>query len=506
MGTSGSPATSSPGAVPAASTSPAGRALRALTTLAALGLGLGAGAGPPALAAGETEVLTAVEPLKALPDLRLSLGWERSEERAKVSREWVQPLGGAPQAMDIKELKYKDVMQRLLIGLRVGIYHDLEFHATAPLVLQDDSNISFADGVGPTTSTVFGASSPNANDPSFPLPGASCCARFPITDVPANRSRSGFGDVTFGLGWSPVVDTKDEAYPTITLKGDVTAPTGRTRNPTDQSALPGRGGGGVGLGETVFDLSLSFSKRMRVGAPTLDPYVVFGAALPVATASQRSNGLDPPASGRFVVGTDIVIDQDEDVGTKYSIDLSFGVRYVAAGRTFSELSDYLPGFDPTLTRSTRAPGDATPLDTIAYGDYRNPKNYRVHLDGANCAGVPGVPCGEFTHVDEYLRFKSQVAVDIRPVRNLYFRGGVTLDVATDHFLTGEPAGTDRDPASASAQLCDGAPCVGRVNARNSLGQDERSHYYDPRFDTPGHRFRIEETLNFIVFLAGGARF
>src|SRR5258708_2534470 len=153
-----------------------------------------------ARAAFETEVLTAVEKQKSLPDVHVDIGWDRILEQAKITREWVQDVNGTKTALDVKELRFKEVTQVLNLGLRVGLYHDLEFHLIAPIILQSDSDIWFAKGVR-GVSTITG--SPNADDPSYPQTAppenASCCARYPITDVPASRSRSGFGDMTFGL-------------------------------------------------------------------------------------------------------------------------------------------------------------------------------------------------------------------------------------------------------------------------------------------------------------------
>jgi hypothetical protein len=448
-----------------------------------------------ARAAFETEVLTAVEKQKTLPDVHVTVGWDRVLEQAKITREWVQDNGGVKEALDVKELRFKEVTQRLNLGLRVGLFHDLEFHVMAPIILQDDSNIWFAKGVR-GVSTITG--SPNADDPSFPqtADGSSCCARYPITDVPSSRSRSGFGDMTFGLAWSPVVDKKDEAYPTMTFRADIIAPTGKVRDPTEQAALPGKSGGSVGYGLTVFDLSVALSKRMRDETPTFDPYMLFGAQIPVATSGQKARGMEPPPNGRFLVGAELIVDEDQQTYQKYAIDLNFGLRYVGIGRTYSELSDYLPGFDQTKV----------PSETIGYADYNNPANYRTMLDGASCGKIQGVPCGELTRVDEYLMLQSTLAIHVRPAKYAFFRGGVSFGVNTDHFLTTDKVGTDLDPASAAGKRCEGAECVGRVNAKNSQGVDERSKYYDPRFDTPGHRFRIEETTIFTVFVMGGATF
>lgn len=474
---------------------------RALISGACCAISIGAPA-IQAHAAWETEVLSAVEKQKTLPDLDLLVSWDRLQRRGKVTREWIQDLGSTKQALDVKELRFTEVTQRLLLGLRVGLFRDLEFHVIAPLVLQDDSEIGFAAGVR-GVSTISG--SPNADDPTYPLPGASCCARYPITDVPGSRQRSGFGDMIFGLAWSPVNDQKDEAFPTLTLRADITAPTGKARDPTDQAALPGGTGGSVGLGMTVFDLSIGLSRRMSPLTPTLDPYMIFGAEIPLATPGQKARGMEPPPSGRFRVGTEIIIDEDQLTYQRYAIDISFGMKYVGTGRTYSELSDYLPSFDQTQTPKTRDSQDN--LDTITYADYDKAANYRYRLDGARCGKIMGVPCGSLNKVDEYLAFESSIAFHIRPARFALFRAGVGFGIHTDHFLTGEKVGTDLDdPVRDAGKLCDGSLCVGRVNARNASGKDERSPYYDPRYDTPGHRFRIEETTNFTLFVTGAATF
>jgi hypothetical protein len=443
----------------------------------------------------ETQVMTAVEPEKTLPDLQLSVGWDRLQKRGRITREWVQDQNGVKSALDVKELNYTEITQQLLVGLRVGLYHDLEFHMVAPIVLQDDTDLGFAKGVS-GVSTIWG--SQNANDPTYPIDNSACCARYPITEIPASRSRGGFGDMTFGLAWAPVVDHKDEAFPTLTFRGDIIAPTGKPRDPTDQAALPGHSGGSIGSGAVTFDLSMGLSKRMREATPTFDPYMIFAASIPVPTApSLKAEGYDPPPTGRFLVGAELIVDEDPISFQRYSIDLSFGLTYVGSGRTFSELSDFLPAFNQRNV----------PSDTIGYNDFANKANYRTMLDGAQCGTVMGVPCGELTHVDEYLKMTGTLAFNLRPARYAFFRAGVSFGVNTDHLLTTQPVGTDLDPASTpTTQTCDGAPCVGRVNAKNSQGVDERSPYYDPRFDSPGHRFRIEETTNFTVFVQGAATF
>lgn len=460
------------------------------TTFATLTAIVAFGAAAPADAAFPTRVMSAGDSDDKLTDVHIDVGYDFTSQSAQITREWVQDENGNRQAIDVKELDYSNLIQRLVIDLRVGLYKDLELHIQAPIVLSDTSEIGFTEGVE-GRSTVFGSG--NANDPGFDMGDN---YRFPITRVPAERKRAGFGDMRFGLGWSPVNDRKDEAYPTLTLRGDIVAPTGSRRDPSDIEAVTGSGG--VGLGQTIFDLSIGVSKRMREKAPYFDPYMLFGAQIPVETAAQKAIGMDAPPSGRFSVGTEVVIHENVDKYERYAVDVSFSLLYTGLGRTYSQLSDYLPNFNQRNV----------PSDAIDYADYADPSNYANNQADQDCLGVDpntnavllaGVGCGELNRVDEHMRMTGGIAFHIQPSRYFLIRGGFGLGFTTNHLLTAEKVGVDTDPANASDTACPGG-CSGRVNASNSNGLDERSQYYDPRYDTPGRRFRAEDivTLNFFI--------
>ncbi len=447
-------------------------------------------------AAWPTHVLTAVEKEKSIPDIHVEVTYDRHAKKARITREWIQEENGAKTALDVRELDYSEITQQMLIALRIGLFRDLELHIIAPIVFQNDSKIKFAEGVE-SRSTIYG--SVNADDRAYDY-------RFPITQVPAERERAGFGDMTFGLSWSPFVERKDEAWPTLTLRGDIVAPTGKRRDPSDQNALPGGDAGSVGLGETIFDLSIGVSKRMSSSAPTLDPYMLFGALIPIPTSQQKAIGLDPSPVGQFKVGTELIMYEDDQTSQYYALDFAFNFRYIGIGRTFSELSDYLPNFNQRNPRSLDPGMQTQPRDTFIYEDYQDPNNYNTKLDGASCGAVSGTPCGELTRVDEHIQMDGSVAVHIQPVQYAVIRAGMSIGIDTDHLITAESVGTDLDGPEAQNQLCSGAPCVGRVNAVNFTGQDERSKYYDPRYDTPGRRFRAEQITNFTFFVTAAATF
>jgi len=67
-------------------------------------------------------------------------------------------------------------------------------------------------------------------------------------------------------------------------------------------------------------------------------------------------------------------------------------------------------------------------------------------------------------------------------------------------ITGERVGDDTDPPSAAGRMCGSTTCLGRVNVLNSLDQDERSRFYDPRYDEVGRRLIAEQILSLRLFL------
>lgn len=453
-----------------------------------------------AFAAHSTRVLTAAEESHPLPELHLGVRLERTELTGKITREWFE----GQSALDVRELDYVETTQALTLTARVGLFRDLELTVAAPIVLSYVSEIGFADGVGPN-STVYAPatadrSSTNADDPAF-------STRFPITEVPGRRERGGFGDMRFGLGWSPVNDLKAEAWPTLTLRAEITAPTGEVWDPADADAVPGGADGKIGRGLTVFDLSLGLSRRTRPAPPHLEPFFLIGTRLPIAIGAQQARGMTPPPTARVEAGTELVLyDRDR---ARYAFELGVVLQYIASGRTYSPLSDYLPNYDQTRTRG----------DLVTYDDFANPSNYRNGgREGVSCAGVrldrntgaqvpatPGVGCGEFNQVDEHVRLGGRFAAHLQPTAFTLFRVGVDISYIGDHLITNERVGTDTDPSDSTA-TCGSGPCAGRVNAANANGEDERSGFYDPRYDAPGRRFRLEEAFTWTVFADVSATF
>ncbi|MGB0647306.1 MAG: hypothetical protein ACPGQS_09045, partial [Bradymonadia bacterium] len=104
------------------------------------------------------DVMDAAEPDNPI-DVRLDVNYDRALRRSKITRElncYNQPLcpqrpgevGYVGKIVNVKELRYERITQRVVPKLRIGMYHDLEFAVTMPIVVGDTQGIRFAGDGG----------------------------------------------------------------------------------------------------------------------------------------------------------------------------------------------------------------------------------------------------------------------------------------------------------------------------------------------------------------------
>ena len=94
---------------------------------------------------------------------------------------------------------------------------------------------------------------------------------------------------------------------------------------------------------------------------------------------------------------------------------------------------------------------------------------------------------EVTMRDQYATFYGHLGFVFSAARFIRFDIGVNVGTDTNHFITGEKIGTDRD-GNGILQL--------DQNGDGQIDRDatESNSYFNPVIDTPGRRLRVEETL------------
>lgn len=260
-------------------------------------LAAGALAGGPARGAEVTSVLSGGEPGSPFA-FRLDVRYDRAQKSAKINREFgdngpAQPGTGAVR--DAAELRYSEVTDRLVPRLAVGLARDLELRIQAPYVIDATPHWDYGEEGGASVQP-RSAIDQNTIDPS----GGSCAATCPMFPVGRKLHAGGaFDDLQIGVAWAITSQRRDPQFPTWVVSLDVTAPTAARYDPAAGRLdpanypagffdAPGFGGGkkvAVGHKIWVYDLATAFSRRL--GA--VEPYLEARVRIPQRSGATYSN-------------------------------------------------------------------------------------------------------------------------------------------------------------------------------------------------------------------------
>jgi len=357
-----------------------GRLRSLLFALAALPSGL-------AGAAEATRVSSSGEP-ESVFDLSISVRYERTDRRAKVSRE----TGSVPsfptgQVNDESELTYSQVTSRLVPRLALGLWHDLELRAELPWVLADEP--TWKD------SGAAGASSIAQN--RLTPDGGLCTGTCPMFPVGRTLHAGGLDDLRIGIAWAILNERRQQWIPSWVVSLDVTAPTAARYDPAadrlsaasffDAPSFAKSKRVAVGRKIWVYELGTALSKRM--GA--VDPYFKAHVRIPQRSPQTYSNCehaaeladparmtpdgrqatsvaatncalpqwktaalADPPVVGGMAFGVELVPYEDRASTQKWAVDLRLGGDFTSRGRWYNELTPAtgkLLANEPYLTAS-----------------------------------------------------------------------------------------------------------------------------------------------------------
>ncbi len=406
---------------------------------------------PRAEAADVTNVIDAFDGDKAWDGI-LALRFVHRQISALITREQrlrSDDLDAQYQIMDARQLRSKESFNLLNIDLRAGLYHDLEFYMTLPLVLGWSSSLEHDEGVGSGNSLVDSSAIPSLFSVPYESP-----------------NRIGLGDISLGLKVAPFHYDRDKLNPSWVLGIEYQAPTGTARV---------AGAEGVGRGLHELEIYTAISRRVVRWA---DPYVRLhgrlrfpGSDSPFQNERITQTLVSPGHSLGLRVGTEFYPWlTPSDTGQFVAIDIGFVADFTFEGREFTELYDALgtSGCDPKnnchRTRYTR--GDKTSEGT------------RRKTDG-------------ITDVEQYGRFGLQLGVTYQPLQFLQVRLGFNYLHTTGHFLTFADAGKDLDGS-------------GEVTSPNNDGLNEYNPFFNKEYDEFGHRFRVDDkhSYEFVLSIQG----
>ncbi|MFZ9887526.1 MAG: hypothetical protein ACO3JL_08490 [Myxococcota bacterium] len=426
----------------------------------------------PALAAQVTDVADAVEVDDPF-DAHVGVTFEFMRHSALITREntqvSVKDTTGTARNLDVRELDYERYRTRVRPRLEVGLFHDVAVFLDWPIVLWDQQSTRFTSGTNNTNSTITrdmlssptvegwnqtcgnGLNGVDANECyGTPAGGYTDWTRLDRDTGAYQSVRAGFDYPELGLRWSPVNNERDPSKPTITLQADYNLgflplppanPTPPERVPTGDAATASDPGA-VARGLHEFHFQVAMSKRWQL----LDPFFVVDYWLPFA-ASDAVGGLFPRHRGGFLLGMEIVPHENLALSQRFAVQLSGLVQYHSEGRDYSEISDLL---------------------------------------------------GELTYTDNFMRAGVNAGLYFQPMEFGYFQLTGSAHYDSPHLLTTEKIGTDNDaPGTAGAGVVN-------LDVRDANGQPlgtadiERNPYFNPAMDTPGRRFKVDESLRLQV--------
>ncbi len=384
----------------------------------------------------------------------LDVGFERTQDKAKITREWYEPKAGG--LTDVSELRYTLYDVRLNLDAHVGLYKDLEFHFGVPIIFQQDRFWNFSAGTNADNTTLYRNCS-DAAGMGCTTPGDGRNHLFEVGDAQGNPSgsfRGGLGDLTFGLAYAFFSQARDDTKPTWVVSVDYTAPTAAVINPSVLAASDKRGA----IGDRIHRYKFSTAISKRIGPA--DPYFTLHYTLPwvgpgaysncddpsatrmgrpsncgVAIWDRAETGIHPTHVGGFQFGSEFNLFERAAMHQKIAIDLRAWLTYTSEGRTYNEMSDLL---------------------------------------------------GKLLYSSDYMQVGGHFGIVGHAAEFIHLKAYISWAYNTEHFLTNESIGTDLNKK--------GEVGFGTVDPIGN--PSEINPNFDSRVDRVGRRFRISEQMVF----------
>jgi hypothetical protein len=434
----------------------------------------------PAGAAEMTRVASRGEPGNPF-DLHVSLRWDRSQERAQITRE-------SAGAEDEDELRYTRTVNAVVPRVAIAIAEDLEIHFEWPYVLGDDREWRYGlrgsapSGGVPGYESTIENNTVDAN--GLPLTcfdtngdGApNTCALFPVAPTTTIYHGGRGGDLKGGLAWGIFNDRKDKTKPYWLVGLDVTFPTAARWDPgadrgTDWSSpnnVPGHSGP---FGEKVWKWDLYTVLSRRLGA--IDPYVKAHATLMTESSSTYSNcehAAEFAAAGQMNAAA-----VANCADPAWSDDAGARLPWKAGVTVGTEL---VPWEDEAAEQRVA-------LDVRLFGDYTSSQRFYNELTDAS---------GRLHETGDYMTLGGFFGFYVRASRYVSLHATASIATNTAHWLSGEPLGR-----GGSWPAVD--PATGLI-----ADPSQTNPNFDWRYDAPGRRFRVSEVALFDLSFGGTLRF
>ncbi|MBK7579074.1 MAG: hypothetical protein IPI67_02610 [Myxococcales bacterium] len=453
-------------------------------------------------------------------DLHLSLGFQQTWKSAKIRRESAvsQPglTTGGFTSDDMNVAGYSETTSRLNTRAAIGVYKDIQLVFRLPIILSNKRKLEGLEGSDKVQPVVL-AGAPG--EQLFSLPFES-------------PTRSGIEYLAVGMDFGLMNQFRDLTKPTwvIGFEGRFSVsepmhacsnstaglnqpgpqkkcahPSDINRNglkdvidPATGDPLEGENLGerepGVSRGTTGLELHTFLSKRIKY----IEPYGGFRALFEFQNDSSDYGSTDlkgslvnhPPLAGSLIMGLNVIPWEIRDQYQRVTIDFRFTGTYRSEGRDYSELFDAIGSSDAP---SVRAP---------AYASYReNPAFDATQPDGPNNPRSVVDPNSQkvyttgLTDVQQHgtYMFSTEVTWQAGEYVKFTLGGGYTL--VQSHLITFDQACNP----DFSDDVTKSGPCK-NTTASGYSATGIPNPNYRPVINTPGRRFKVDDSHAFDAWL------
>ena len=410
------------------------------------------------------------------------------------------------------ELGYERSVTAIDFDVRWGLYQDLEFNMTLPMIISDQRTLSFTDTdsgpVNRNNSTVYPTDNAIQADLGNPNDGFGTYHYFSVDNE--SEKRQGIGDLRIGLAWSGFNQELSPEYATLTFGFDYLAPTAKVA--TASNSQVGRG---------VHELQFWLAGSRQVFS-FFEPYYGMRFSLPMAAndslfdvpegSTQQYSA--PGMRGDVTSGLEVIMWEDIESYQRYILDLGFDFGYRHAGRDYSPLFDALG--NTTCNQTTPAETGSSLVDQNGNmdGTIYDPESGEVIASGnAACAWIVQQPSNAsdngtlapqdlhyshdgITDVDSFTVLGGHAALNLQFSDHISFEIFTSFMTQSDHFLTsantGENSGDNSSETGAGTCIDDDT----YVSLNPVCG--ERNPYYNPTLDGVGRRFMMQSAFDFTL--------